>query len=196
MMRKGNIGISLNFYPVVAFVLAIFGQWLMCLLVLGLAMVLEKDEWTTRQCMQAFFLGLIAFVSNVIWGFVNQLITFVDRCLSFDRLAETPSTFYAVMRLIAQVCEIAILVVVFIFALMAIVKVMRGQEANTPLVSKWAYKAYGYVQPAPPQYNQYNPGYPPQQGQPPMGQPPMGQPPMNQPPMGGMQPPPPPPANP
>ena len=57
---------------VLAFVLAILGQTLLCGMLLGFVIVIQKDEWLTKQVMQAFFLALvesiISCVTNIFSG--------------------------------------------------------------------------------------------------------------------------------
>ena len=67
-MRKSNYGFNLWFYPAIAFVLAIFGQTLLCGLITIFAIAAERDEWTSRQTMEAFFLGLVNALVSVIVG--------------------------------------------------------------------------------------------------------------------------------
>ena len=57
-MRKDRFNICISFYAVLAFVLAILGQTLLCGMLLGFVIVIQKDEWLTKQVMQAFFLLL------------------------------------------------------------------------------------------------------------------------------------------
>lgn len=58
-MRKDRFNICISFYAVLAFVLAILGQTLLCGMLLGFVIVIQKDEWLTKQVMQAFFLALV-----------------------------------------------------------------------------------------------------------------------------------------
>ena len=65
-MRKGKFNIVLPFYAIVGFVLAMLGQVLLCGLLLGFVLVAERDEWASRQCMQAFFLSLVMSIANLV----------------------------------------------------------------------------------------------------------------------------------
>lgn len=66
-MRKGKFGICLWFYAALAFVLAFLQQSMLCILLLGFVIVAERDEWTSRQVMQATFLCLLgSFISGVL----------------------------------------------------------------------------------------------------------------------------------
>lgn len=180
-MRKGKLGISYTTYAVIAFVLAIFGQMLIAAILLGFVLHTERDEWTGRQVMQAFFL---TFASGVI-GVITVLIGF------FSMIGTGVSFSYGYYGgggvIAAMIIPVVLWVLVLVFEIRGLVRVAKGQEADVPLLSDWAYRAYGYVrnrQAAPPPpaggYGQH-PGYPPQY---PQG---------SVPPQGGAYPPPPPP---
>ena len=62
-MNKPKTGMYLWFYAVLAFVLAIFGQTLLCGLLLAFVILTERDSWLTCQVIQA--LGL-CFVNSVM----------------------------------------------------------------------------------------------------------------------------------
>lgn len=76
-MRKDRFNICISFYAVLAFVLAILGQTLLCGMLLGFVIVIQKDEWLTKQVMQAFFLALvesiISCVTNIFQGYMLYL---------------------------------------------------------------------------------------------------------------------------
>lgn len=198
-MRKGKLGISYTTYAVVAFVLAIFGQMLIAAILLGFVLYAERDEWTGRQCMQAFFL---TFASGVI-GAITALIVF------FAAIGSGVSFGYGYYgsagALVALVIPVILWILVLVFEIRGLVRVAGGQEADVPLLSDWAWRAYGYIRnrqaaPPPPQGSSGQPaGWPGQhpggQGQP--GYPPpgsQGTPPQSGTPYGGTYPPPPPPA--
>ena len=54
-MRKDRFNICISFYAVLAFVLAILGQTLLCGMLLGFVIVIQKDEWL-RSCRHFFLL--------------------------------------------------------------------------------------------------------------------------------------------
>lgn len=159
-MRKGKLGISLTTYAVVSFVLALFGQMLLCALVLAVALIVEKDEWTSRQCMTAFFLTFANGVIMIIGGTLGFL-GFVITAASFGRGAGILGLF----TIIPALLYIAVLV----FEIIGLVNVSKNKESGVPIFSALSYRAFGYVQPKQPPMN-YNPGYP-QAGQPYQGQP-------------------------
>lgn len=72
-MNKPKTGMYLWFYAVLAFVLAIFGQTLLCGLLLAFVILTERDSWLTCQVIQA--LGL-CFVNSVV-GVVSSIFDLV-----------------------------------------------------------------------------------------------------------------------
>ena len=70
-MQKGKYGVCLWFYALVAFILAFLGQVLLGGLLLGFVIVAEKNEWLTRQVIQAFFLTIIVSVINAVLDLLN-----------------------------------------------------------------------------------------------------------------------------
>lgn len=76
-MKKGTFGIKLSFYAVLAFVLAFLGQTLLLGLLLGFVIVAEKDEWLTRQTMQAFFLTIAVSVIQGALSLISKLFSWI-----------------------------------------------------------------------------------------------------------------------
>lgn len=164
-MRKGKLGVVFNAYAVLAFVFILFGQWLWCALLTGVVLVVEKDEWTSRQCFQALFLSLMY---GVVDGIESSFTMFNS---GFMSVVTAP------LAVVGGVIGFLLWLPLFIFNIMALVRVSKGEEANVPLASKWAYKVFGYM-PAvqQPQYQQpYAPAQAPQAGYPQQA-PPMGAP--------------------
>lgn len=176
-MQKGKFGVSLSFYAVLAFVLAILDQTLLCGLLLAFVIAAEKNEWVDRQVMQAFFLNIFYTAFTTVFGSVTWYRTY-----SYDL-----SSYFSGMSAWSIICNVIVSIVailVLVFAIIAIVNVSKGKEANIPGLSTLAFKAMGLippraVPPVPPQYPQ-NPQYPPyqQNGQPPVPPMPPQQPPV------------------
>ena len=128
-MNKPKTGMYLWFYAVLAFVLAIFGQTLLCGLLLAFVILTERDSWLICQVIQA--LGL-CFVNSVM-GVVSSIFDLVTDYT----LAGVSRFFNTTFNVLDQV----IAIVVLIFALVAISKVRKGEDANVPLLSGWAKSA-------------------------------------------------------
>lgn len=145
-MQKGKYGVCLWFYALVAFILAFLGQVLLGGLLLGFVIVTEKNEWLTRQVIQAFFLSIIVAVINAVLDMLNI----------FGNIPLVGTVIGVVFNVISTIISIVVLV----FVIIAMVKVVKGQEANMPLLNKLANRAYGiiekkvYTQAAPVNYAQ------------------------------------------
>lgn len=83
-MQKGKFGVCLWFYAVLAFVLAFLGQTLLCGLLLGFVILAEKNEWLSKQVMQAFFLTLASSLVGSVLDILNvfRSIPFVGTAVS------------------------------------------------------------------------------------------------------------------
>lgn len=136
-MTKGKFGIYLWFYAVLAFILVFLGQTLLCGLLLGFAIAAERNEWLSRQVIQAFSLslavslitGILDFVQRALYGLLSE-ITYVG------------SGFNTVFDVLDGIISILVLVLVII----AIIKVAKEQDAGIPGLSALANKAFGIVE--------------------------------------------------
>lgn len=162
-MIKGKYGIALSFYAIVAFVLAALGQVLLCGVLLGFVLVAEKNDWLSRQVMQALFLSFLKPAVSLVLGVLNV----------FDRWPFNEVFFFrnTVLTLFNWIGTIVSIIVV-IFAIIGILKTAKNQDAGLPILSTWANKAFGLVEhkvytqtpPYPPQ-NPQGPQVPPQNPQ-------------------------------
>lgn len=130
-MRKGKYNIVLPFYAIVAFVLAILGQMLLCGLLLGFVIVAERDEWAVRQCMQAFFLSIVSGIAGVV-----QSVMGIFNVVPLLNWLTSGITSFVVG---------VIYLVVLIFAIIGLVHVCKGQDARVPWLTTLAGKAYGVI---------------------------------------------------
>ena len=72
-MEKGKLGIRLSFYAVAAFILAFLGYSTVLALLVGFVLIVEKNEWASRQVIQAFFLCIFANIVDGILGIFDFL---------------------------------------------------------------------------------------------------------------------------
>lgn len=169
-MKKGKFGLCLSFYAVLAFVLALLKQPLLCGLLLGFVIVAEDDRWAVRQVLQAFMLSLVStFVLDTVYTLAGILVPY---SIGF---------FYDFAYGVLHVVSCLVYAGVLVLSIMAILRVCRDQEANVPLLSNLSYHVFGdqkppkpVKQPVWPQQPMQQP-YPPQQApqQPVQGQMPM-----------------------
>lgn len=144
-MRKGKLGVVVCLYPILGFVCVILNQPLLCALIFGFVLVVERDEWAGRQCLQAVGLSAIAVVLRELLVYsVNLFPVYID---FFHFLSTAFGTLSALVYLAA-----------IITSMVAITRVMKDQEASLPGLDRLAYRAYGKQKPRP-MPGQYPPPY-------------------------------------
>lgn len=175
-MKKGKFGISLAFYGILAFVLALLKQPLLCGLLLGFVILAEDDRWTVRQVLQGFVLSLVVSccldIGSVVGTVVSMPFQFLFRWTHYD--------FAGLASFVRFVFVFVIYMGALVFSVLAIMRLRKDQEANVPLLSNLSYRVYGEEKPRPTKQPVYPPQgyqppmpYPPQQGQAGAPQPPM-----------------------
>ena len=79
-MEKGKLGIRVAFYGVAGFAAALMGNFTILALVLGVVLLVEKNEWAARQVLQAAALlmlgSLVSAVLNILS--ITDWIAWVD----------------------------------------------------------------------------------------------------------------------
>lgn len=131
-MQKGKFGICLWFYAALAFVLAFLGQVVLCALLLGFVIAAEKNEWVIKQTMQALFLSLFSAV-------VSAVLSIFD---VFDSIWFFRSVVSVIVSVIMGIVSLLILIGVIV----ALVRVTKDKDANLPLLSKLANRAFGILE--------------------------------------------------
>lgn len=142
-MEKGKFGIRFAFYGVAAFALAIFGNYTALLLLAAAAIFVEKDEWASRQVIQALCLYTLPYLVNAafdVLGFFNWF-----GWSSNDIIYGIYRGFSRVESIVSFIVNIAVI----LFAFMGIMKNAKGQEAGIPGAEKFAQWVYGKVAPKP-----------------------------------------------
>ncbi len=136
-MTKGKYGICLNAVAVIAFIFAMLNMPIPAVLVVGYAALAEQSEWLTRQALQAMFLMLTgSFLKTVISSVFSALGSFVGKWTY-----ELANFCYSAGSILSGLISI----LVFILAVVGVVKVAKGQEASLPLFGGFAAKATGAV---------------------------------------------------
>ena len=140
-MRKGNYGIAYAFYAVLAFVFALFGQSLLLCLLTVFLIVVEKDEWASKQSLQACgIVGAQWIISKAI-SLIGLPVAWIGRFITdySSGFYKFESVWNKIFYFVGDFVDIAFLVI----TIMAIMKVMKGTDAKVPVISKFADWAYG-----------------------------------------------------
>lgn len=176
-MEKGKSGITLAFFAAISFIFAATGNSLALVLLAGFAILYEKNEWLTRQVLQALLVTIAVSVILLLHNIVFDLLSSfgADYTLSLKQIIRGSSDIYSVtyngVSIILSLLSILITSVVrygaYVLYIIGFFKVVKGYDAKLPFFSGIADSAFGIVKvkPAPQQYQQY------QQPQQPMQQP-------------------------
>ncbi len=181
-MTKGKYGLCLSMVAVLAFVFAGFGMTTLVVAVLAFAVLCEKNEWLTKQCLQGLYLLLLCKV--IIWAVEAVFGFFISFFSMFNLSAALVSAFVKPEDIIVTIIQVAFVVLVIYGA----IRLAMGKDAGIPLASALADKTLGiqtikqYVQPTysqpqqvpqqpvQPQAPQQAPAQQPQPAQPPVQQ--------------------------
>ena len=129
-MKKDQFGITLRFYAVVGFLLALLGQTTLCMLLLGFVIVVQKDEWLIKQAIQAFLLSL----APLLLRFMSTGLSLVDKVPLFGALFTWIAT-----TLVATVNFVVLLLCVY--AIFNAVREKDGGIFGFKNFADWAYGA-------------------------------------------------------
>ena len=69
-MKKGRFGVSLTAIAAIAFLFTALRQPQSVLLVVGFALLAEKDEWLNRQVLQALLLTIAYYLAAMILDWI------------------------------------------------------------------------------------------------------------------------------
>ena len=139
-MTKGKYGISLVAVAIVAFFLAFFGLLEALVLILAFALILEKDQWLSRQVFQAFYLRLAYVAAVTVIGWVFTAINALFGLFNAYRVISFFSGFHNVVNFLLQVG-------LFVLALIAVLRLAKGKDAGLPLISGLVDATFGLIKP-------------------------------------------------
>lgn len=134
-MRKGRLGVVLWLYPVAAFVAVIARAPWVCAAILAFTLAFEQDEWAVRQCIQALGLSLVT-------KFAMAAVTWVASLFAIPFIS---GFFAAAGGIVSALIYLAALIA----SLLAILRVIKDQEADLMPFSELAYRVYGKTRPRP-----------------------------------------------
>ncbi len=132
---KTNYQLTKNAFGVITFVLtamSLFNGTLILglLLLLGYALVLEKDKWMSKQALQGLFISLFGALSTKVISLFTLNITF-----GYQK--------FNLILLVSFIIEI----VLTIFIIIGICRTAKGVDADLPFFTVLANKALGITFP-------------------------------------------------
>jgi hypothetical protein len=129
IMTKGKFGLSLAAVAVIAFGFCALRQPQSVLLVVGFALLAEKDEWLNRQAMQALLLTIAYYLAELVTGWVFGGLVRLFGLVNLYGVASAMST---VDSFVGDVLYLALIV----FSVLSVLRVLRGKDAGLPWLSK------------------------------------------------------------
>ena len=130
-MTKGKFGLSLAAVAVIAFGFCALRQPQSVLLIVGFALLAEKDEWLNKQSMQALLLTVTYYLAELVTGW---LFGGLARLFGWVELYRAAS----VMGTAGSVVSGALYLALIVFSVLAVLRVLRGKDAGLPFISKMA----------------------------------------------------------
>jgi len=172
-MKIGKMGINVYFVAALAFIFAILGWTTAGVLLVGYVVVVEKDNWLTKQTIAALVVQLVSSaVSVVLKGLITTINLFPSKSNSYDyssfdlegllNYGSSSATASSVLLNIITWTGNIVTLVLFVFLVIGFFNVIKGKDAGIPVVGDVANWAFGIVRPRP----VYQPPQQPQQYQP------------------------------
>ncbi len=131
MMTKGKFGLSLAAIAVIAFGFAALRQPQSVLLVVGFALLAERDEWLNRQAMQALLLTITYYLAELVTGWIFGGLA---RFFGWVELYSAAGAMGKVGSFVGDILYLALIV----FSVLAALRVLRGKDAGLPFIAKIA----------------------------------------------------------
>ena len=138
LMLKGKLGITLSAVAVLSFVLAFLGNVPILVLVVGYALIVEGNNWLTKQTLQALYLGLTYVIVNTILGGFFGATNYFFGKLNIRILSDSIGN-------IQFVCDKIITLGLLALCIIAIIKLLKDQDANLPILGNLADKSLGII---------------------------------------------------
>lgn len=130
-MTKGKFGLSPAAIAVIAFGFAALRQPQSVLLVVGFALLAEKDEWLNKQAMQALLLTITYYLAELVTSWVFSGII---RFSGWTKLYSAASAISTAASFVSGILYLALIVL----SVLAVLRVLRGKDAGLPILAKMA----------------------------------------------------------
>lgn len=128
-MDKSKSGIKLLAFALAGYVFCYFGQYQVLILLLGFALLFEKNEWLTYQLLQAVILRLSYDVIGGAWSFIyNRLY---DTFTLFEAKYDAMKSLSDTNNIITDIIFYAFLVLLII----GVVKLLKKKKYRIPFIS-------------------------------------------------------------
>jgi hypothetical protein len=151
-MTKGKFGLNLAAVAILTFVLAFFGFLEALVLLVAYALLIEKNQWLTRQTLQALYLKLIY---NVVVTVVGWAFTLLEKFFGLFKASGIVNALFNINTFINTLLYICL----FLLCALAVTRLLKEQDADIPLAANLSDytmgKVEGLVPPAAPAATAY-----------------------------------------
>lgn len=135
-MEKGKLGINLAAIAALSFVLAYLSWGTALILIVGIALMIEKNDWLSKQVIKAFYFcvgyNLLTSILNVVFDILYATIGNIDFIYSL---------LHTIDRLAVGLIDIGVLIICISVAL----KVFKGEDVTVPFVDHLVDQTLGLV---------------------------------------------------
>lgn len=135
-MEEKKYNISSGAIAILSFALIFFGFIEGALLLLGFSIIIQKDQWLTKQVLQALYLRIVYLVGILVVGWLFKGLLFILNLVDAYKAMESAIK-------VQGFIEGAIYVAMFVLVVMGIMKILKGQDADIPIVNSFAGKTLG-----------------------------------------------------
>ncbi len=127
-MEKGKLGIKVSFLAALMFFVAYFSGFVWAIVIAVAFVLIEKNDWLTKQAVQAIIYALAFSVAVAVVSFVRDL-AFMPSFLS---------SIFSYLYNAIDLVDILVLV-------LAVLAVIKGNDANLPIIGDCADSVLGIV---------------------------------------------------
>lgn len=124
-MSKGIFGLRLSAIAVLIFVICFFGSIEVLILLAAYALLIEKNRWLIKQAFQALYLKLGYMIALTAVGWIFDFFRFLFGWSAFLGTVHT-------------ILNFIIGVILLLLTLLAILRVMREEDADLPVFGNLA----------------------------------------------------------
>lgn len=136
-MTKGNAGVNLSLFAILAFIMTFLNLYIPLFLILGFVLIVEKNIWLTKQTLYAVFVRILFTAVTILVNAGRNVI------VSFLGLFNSGFTFGAInfFNSAANFVNGLFNVILLAFCIYAVLTVAKEKDVKFPGLNKIVDKA-------------------------------------------------------
>ena len=128
-MKKGVLGFNTALYAVLALFASVYSGLQLTLIVIGFAIIVEKDSWVTNKMVQTgAFIVLVRIFDFIISFLIGHFNNILNKFDAFE--------FISFMNKVSEFFDDVATWLLILAMLFIILKIFAKKDFNLPLVSK------------------------------------------------------------